>query len=57
MDCPARRKTLSGLAKEIGDRTHSRAAVRIVVGFMVADSLRWLARCAHSYAEMAVKLT
>jgi hypothetical protein len=38
-DCPARMKTLSGLAKEIGERTQSRAAVRITVGFMVIDSL------------------
>jgi hypothetical protein len=27
--------TLIGLAKEIGERTHSSAAVRIAVGFMV----------------------
>jgi hypothetical protein len=27
--------TLIGLAKEIGDRTHSSAAVRITVGFIV----------------------
>jgi len=32
-------KTLSGLAWEIGDRTHSSAAVRIAVGFIVIDSL------------------
>jgi hypothetical protein len=34
-DYPARMKTLSGLAKEIGERTHSSAAVRIAVGFSV----------------------
>jgi hypothetical protein len=39
LDCPARMKTLIGLAWESGDRTHSRAAVRIAVGFIVIDSL------------------
>jgi hypothetical protein len=39
LDCPARMKTLIGLAKEIGERTHSSAAVRITVGFIVIDSL------------------
>jgi FtsH-binding integral membrane protein len=35
LDCPARMKTLIGLAKELGERTHSRAALRIAVGFIV----------------------
>jgi hypothetical protein len=39
LDWPARMKTLSGLAEEIGERTHSSAAVRIAVGFIVIESL------------------
>jgi hypothetical protein len=31
--------TFSGFAKEIGERTHSRAAVEITVVFIVIDSL------------------
>jgi hypothetical protein len=33
--------TLSGLAKEMGERTQSSAAVRITVGFIVIDSLKF----------------
>jgi hypothetical protein len=35
-------KTLSGLAWEIGERTHSSAAVRITVGFIIIDSLAFI---------------
>jgi hypothetical protein len=38
-------KTLSGLAKEIGDRAHSSAAVRIAVGFMVICVLESFKDC------------
>jgi hypothetical protein len=35
LDCPARMNTLSGLAKENGERTHRSAAVRIGAGLIV----------------------
>ena len=39
LDWPAKINTLSGLAKEVGERTHSSAAVRNAVGFMGIVSL------------------
>jgi hypothetical protein len=49
LDCPARMKTLIGSAKEMDERAHSSAAVRIIVGFMVIDSLvfRFLGKAAQ----------
>ena len=34
LDWPAKMNTLSGLAKAVGERAQSSAAVRIAVGFM-----------------------